>query len=637
MCGICGIVDFNHHKVDESAVIKMRDVMINRGPDYGGIYINHHTGLGHRRLKIIDLSDNANQPMSNKDQTIWVVFNGEIYNFRELRNELIEKGHVFKSNSDTEVIVHGYEQWEEKLFTKLDGMFAIGLWDKHREVLILARDRFGKKPLYYMKCVSTVYFSSDIKSFWRINKSQLTIDYKALDCYLYHLSPTQDHCIFNEVSKVKPGHYRIFAKNYSKEVRYWSPCFKIRKDLRENEILEMMDYHLRKAIQKRLISDVPLGAFLSGGVDSSLIVAMMSQLSVKPCMTFSVGFDEQDYSELRYSRMVSERYKTDHHEIVLKPDVLEVLPSLIWEYGEPFADSSALPTYYVSKISKQFVTVALTGDGGDEMFGGYDIARAAYFSQFYNKYCSQVMKDCLENVIYKRINLSAKNKYLHKIKTVMVHANSDPNIRYCYTMGFSQELKGQLYTPRFKAALNEHDPYHVQGNFENEIQDLDLVNQYLFLDIVTRLPNDYLIKIDVASMMNSLEIRSPFLDHELSELSGSIDPLIKVKWGQQKYLLKKLAQRYLPSELIYRRKRGFGIPIKHWFKNELLGVLNQILIEGKIIEIGWFDKEYVKSLVQQHISGAADHTHRIWSLLWLEMWYRIFIEGSMKSTDSLRP
>lgn len=636
MCGICGIVNFDQQKVDESTVLEMRDVMINRGPDYGGIYINNHIGFGHRRLKILDLSDNGNQPMSNETNTIWVVYNGEIYNFRELRDELIKKGHSFKSSSDTEVIVHGYEEWRERLFSKLDGMFAIGLWDADEEVLFLARDRFGKKPLYYMQCGRSIYFSSDIKSFWLIKKSQLTINFRAIDCYLYHLSTTQDHCIFNEISKVRPGYYHIFAKNYAKEVCYWTPSFRVKKDFGEAELLEMIDLYLRKAVKKRLVSDVPLGAFLSGGVDSSLIVAIMSELSDKPCKTFSIGFNEQDYSELNYSRKVAERYKTDHHEIVLKPDLLEILPSLVWEYGEPFADSSAIPTYYVSKAAKELVTVAMTGDGGDEMFGGYGIIRGAYFSSIYNEYLPLVLRRWIIDVVYENRHLLAQSKYLHKIKTIMLRANSDPQFRYFYTMGFSQELKERLYTPEFRATLNGHIPYHVFENFKNEMQDLNLIDQYLFLDIVTRLPNDYLIKVDIASMMNSLEARSPFLDDQLSELSGCIDPLIKVKFGRQKYLLKKLAERYLPNEVIYRGKKGFEIPVEHWFRDELVTVLNKFLIEGKIIKIGWFDEGYVKSLARQHISGNGNHTHRIWSLLWLETWFRIFIDESMKPSDSLK-
>ncbi len=327
MCAICGIVNFDGRPVEEAAVVSMRDVMVNRGPDAAGLHVKNNAGLGHRRLSIIDLSPLGNQPMTNEDGSLWVVFNGEIYNFPELRRALLDKGHAFRSGSDTEVILHGYEQWGERVFSRLDGMFAIGLWDENAERLFLARDRFGKKPLYHAQRGATVMFSSDIKSFWQLDPSRFTLNPHAVDCYLHHLAVTQHHCIFNEVAKVAPAHYREFSRRGTRETRYWSASFQTKLAAPEKDVLAVMDTTLREAVRKRLISDVPLGAFLSGGVDSSLIVAMMAQLTDKPVKTFSVGFEEQDFSELDYADAVSRRWGTSHEELILKPDVLSILPS----------------------------------------------------------------------------------------------------------------------------------------------------------------------------------------------------------------------------------------------------------------------------------------------------------------------
>ena len=599
----------------------MRDVMINRGPDFGGEFIHENIGLGHRRLKIIDLSENANQPMPNEDKSVWVVFNGEIYNFQELRSQL--HNHKFQSRSDTEVIVHGYEEWGENLFAKLNGMFAIGVWDARKQKLILARDRFGKKPLFFVEQGGTVQFASDIKAFSQSGKTKLTINPQAIDCFLHHLSPTQHHCIFNEVQKIKPAHYNIFSANGSKEIRYWQPSFRDKEKFSEAEVLERIDVELCGAVKRRLVSDVPLGAFLSGGIDSSLIVALMSQLSDKPAKTFSIGFEESDFSELEYSRAVAARYKTEHQEIILKPDVLEILPSLVWEYGEPFADSSAIPTYYVSKAAREFVTVALTGDGGDEMFGGYDIARASWYSHQVSQFVPQSVQRILGNI------------GVRKLETLSVHSSDNPAIRHCYTQGWTPSAKENLYTPQFKSLLNGHAPHHIFAEYQQALKGLNIIDQNLLLTIVGRLPNDYLVKVDVASMKSALELRSPLLDYEISRLSESIDPMLKVKGGCQKYLLKKLSERYLPHEVIYRPKRGFALPLKHWLRKDFAPVVSSLLLEGEIVKTGWFNRDCISQTLQQHKAGA-DYTHRIWTLLWLELWWRMFIGKSLRAGDSLK-
>ena len=633
MCAICGIINFDGSPVDAASVTVMRDVMVNRGPEYGGLHMERNVGLGHRRLKIIDLSPNANQPMSNEDGSVWVVFNGEIYNFQELREQLLARQHRFQSRSDTEVIVHGYEEWGEKIFEKLDGMFAIGIWDERKQTLLLGRDRWGKKPLFYFAQGREVLFASDIKAIWELKSAALTLNHAAIDCYLHHLSPTQDHCIFNEVAKVKPAHYEVFTREGRRAVHYWQPSFTDKVRLSEAEALEQLDAHLRTAIKKRLVSDVPLGAFLSGGVDSSVVVALMSQINSSKCKTFSVGFAEQDFSELQFSRAVAERYQTEHQEITVQPDMLAVLPSLVWEYGEPFGDSSAIPTYYVAKAARQFVTVALTGDGGDEMFGGYDIARASWYGHHYMRLCPASVRKKLEQLAFG--GGAGGNALLQKLKTLVVHSSDAPAIRHSYTMGFNATQKQSLYTADFAMKLNGHSPEHIFREFYPTMRGWNVIDQNLYLTLMGRLPNDYLIKVDVASMKSALELRSPFLDSELAAFSQSLDPLLKVKGGAQKYLLKKLAERYLPRETIYRKKRGFSLPLTHWLRGDLAPLVARLLLEGETIKLGWFNRVAVETLLREHSAGAKDHTHRIYLLLWLELWWRLFMTRSLKATDGL--
>ena len=637
MCAICGIVNFDRRPVSASELITMRDVMVNRGPDHGGHWVDGHVGLGHRRLAIIDLSPLGNQPMTNDAGTVHVTFNGEIYNFPELRKELEGRGHTFRSHSDTEVIVRGYEEWQEGVVARLDGMFAIGVWDTRKERLLLAVDRFGKKPLFYSQEGATVRFASDSKSFWSLPGASLKVNHAAIDCYLHYLAVTTEHTIYDGLEKLPPAHYKVFERAPSGElrtevVRYWKPNFRDKVQLSEAEALERIDAVFKEAVRKRLIADVPLGAFLSGGVDSSLVVAMMSQLSTKPVKTFSIGFEEQDFSELEYATAVAERYKTDHQQIRLKPDVLSILPSLVWEYGEPFADSSAIPTYYVSKAARQFVTVALTGDGGDEQFGGYDIARASFHAMTYDRFMPRLARWPLEAALF----AGERKGLTQKIKTLATFASSDPARRHGYSMAFNQRQRDALYTDSFRASLGGHRPWHIYERHEADIAGLSILDQNLYQDLMARLPNDYLVKVDVASMKVALELRSPFLDSDLTALASSLDPRLKVKGGVQKYLPKKLAERYLPREAIYRPKKGFSLPLKHWLRTDFAPLLSRMLPDGNLVKAGWFKRAEIQRLIGEHTSGAAEHTHRLWSLLWLELWHRIFVERSMTGQEDMR-
>jgi len=636
MCGIAGILRLDGGKVDKGELTTLRDAMVNRGPDHGGLWSKGGIGLAHRRLKIIDLSEQGNQPMANEDGRIRVVFNGEIYNFQSLRKQLAEKGHRFRSQTDTEVIAHGYEEWREDLFEKLDGMFAIAVWNEETRALTLARDRFGKKPLFFLMNDNELIFASEIKAIWEIRKAALTIEPRGIDCFLHHLSPTQDFCIYREVTKVRPGQrVRVDMEGRLVSETYWRPSFQKKKWRTPEETIDRVDETLRNAVRKRLISDVPLGAFLSGGIDSSLVVAMMSHVSSDRAKTFSIGFEEQDFSELEYARAVADYYDTEHEEIILKPDVQGILPSLVWEYGEPFADSSAIPTYYVSKAAREHVTVVLTGDGGDELFGGYDIARASHYASLLSMVVPGSIRAMLEDLLLPDERVLEGQGPLQKLRTLLVHSSDRFRKRHRYTQAWTAGHKAGLYTEAFVDALEGWESWQYFQKFGSAIRDLKLVDQNLFQTIVGRLPNDYLIKIDVASMMNSMELRSPFLDRDLSDLSESIEPELKVKGGTQKFLLKKVAERYLPHEVIYRPKRGFSLPLKHWLASDFHAVARDLILNGSVLKKGWFRRECVVQTLDEHQSRKKDHTHRIWSLLWLEIWYRLFIEQSMNKDDSL--
>lgn len=614
---------------------RLESSIANRGPDSRGVFESEGlVGLVHRRLKVIDLSDQAAQPMTNEDGTLRVVFNGEIYNFQQLREALSDAGHAFRSQSDTEVIVHGFEQWGEALFSRLDGMFAIAIWDERSESLLLARDRFGKKPLFYsVRPNRSVVFSSDIKSIWSHCERDLPISARAIDAYLQHLSPSQDHCIFEGVEKVPPGSWIRFRESESTGDCFWRPEFRDKQPYTLPEALDALEGHLAAAVKKRLVSDVPLGAFLSGGIDSSLVVALMSQCNAPPPRTFSVGFEETEFSEAPYARMVAERYGVEHTEITLETDVLSILPDLVWEYGEPFGDSSAVPSYYISKAARQEVTVALTGDGGDELFGGYDTARASYFAA--------ILKRSLPGPAWRELErrIQSGGKWTHglrgKVATLVRHATDDPTLRCSGSLAWDRFRKSSLYTEAFRDRLGPYDSSHVLARHWSRLEDLDIVDQNLLLTILGRLRNDYLVKIDVASMRHGLELRSPFLDRDLSNFSESVPSSLKVRGGIQKFLLKKLAERHLPREVIYRRKQGFSLPIRDWFRGDWRGITRELLLHGQLRETGWFEMKHVEAILEQHLDGREDHTHRIWSLLALEVWFRLFVTRELRAGDSL--
>ncbi|HHT9112320.1 MAG: asparagine synthase (glutamine-hydrolyzing) [Planctomycetes bacterium] len=635
MCGICGIYKKSSSKISEEKITKMRDIMSSRGPDDAGIYIAEHVGLGHRRLSIIDLSEAGHQPMANEDGTIWMVFNGEIYNFLRLRTRLESLGHIFKSRTDCEVIIHGYEEWGERIFEEIFGMFAIAIWDEKRQALILARDRVGEKPLFYSESNGTVTFASDIKSVVEGMDTRPEIDYKAMDTFLAHICVPHPFTIFKNVRKVPPAHYMIFDKHGTRGKQYWFLHFHDKISMKEEEYLSSINELLQEAVKDRLVSDVPLGAFLSGGVDSSLIVALMSRLSNERVNTFSVGFDYQPYNELDYAKKVSDMYNTNHHQFVLTADYLNSIPQLVWNYGEPFADSSSIPSHYISKVAREFVKVALVGDGGDESFAGYHRTTTVYTASLYNKLIPQFLSNLVISPFLKLAGNSLDGFYLiNRIKFYENYRRDTVKVRYKNPMGCI-DIREKLYSDRLKAILNGYNPAHVYEDFFDMLNDVDDIDRALFVDINTILPDDYQVKMDVASMSNSLEVRAPFLDHRILEFAARIPPFVKLKRRTSKYLLKKLAEQYIPRENIYRPKWGFGIPIDIWFRKELKPYLYSVILSERAITRGYFNYEYIKYLIHEHLAGSGCHEHKLWSLLWLELWHRMFIDRDLNPGDSL--
>ncbi len=638
MCGICGIYDRTRPEIAEDVLLKMRDVMVTRGPDDAGKYIAPHIGLGHRRLSIIDISAAGHQPMHNEDKTVWITFNGEIYNFPDLRDALVRSGHVFSSFTDTEVLVHGYEEWGiNRLLQKLNGMYAFAIWDSKKKELYLARDRVGVKPLFYMEKNGKVYFSSDIKSIFLSYEKELTLDFHAIDDFLYSYCIPQERSIFTEIKKIPPANYAIFKKGGTSFHEYWDLSFASKIKMTEDEYIEELSNRLFSAVKRRMISDVPLGSFLSGGVDSSLVVALMATISGSPVKTFSMGVREESYNELKYARMVAQRYSTDHHEFIVEPDALRILPGIVWAYGEPFADSSQIPTYYVSRMTKEHVTVAMTGDGGDESFCGYSRAAAYYYAWRYRKFFSGFFRNGVLPALAGGVSAALGRRLASgKIKTLTEYGRG--SFKDSLSIGgiFGRSFREEMYTPGFKQKLAEYDPVKV---FETHLEcadGTDEVERLLYIDIKTLLPNDFLTKVDVATMMNSVEARSPFLDYELMEFAAKIPSEIKMKNGRQKYLLKKLAQRFIPHDAIYRKKWGFGIPIGFWFKKgEMRALLNDILLGKRAAGRGYFDHGFIRRLVTEHLEGKADHAYRLWALLCLELWHLMFIDKVISKSQNL--
>jgi len=615
--------------VTEDMIRRMCTTMRHRGPDDEGIYIKKNiycVALGHRRLSIIDLSSSGHQPMANEDESIWLVLNGEIYNYKELRVELEAKGHRFKSLSDTETAIHLYEEHGENFIQYLRGMFALAIWDNQNEVLILARDRVGKKPLLYYQQNNIFAFASEFNSLLASGVVKKDINRKAIDYYLTFGYIPAPLSIYKDIFKLQPGHMLVLGKNGAEIKRYWqlnyTPKLRIPEEEASQEVLRL----LKEAIKIRLYSDVPLGAFLSGGIDSSMVVALMSQYSNKKVKTFSVGFEEKDYSELAYAKKVSDRYNTEHHEFIVRPNTLSILPTLVEHYGEPYADSSCVPSYYVAQQTKQYVTVALNGDGGDELFAGYERYRAMLLVEFYRRFPPLVKRSIYTLASLLPDSINSKNK-LRQIKRFFATINFSYQERYVRWVGiFNEDMRKEIYSQDYSKEVSLRDYLKFVEPFFNTAGGTGLLDSLLNVDTNTYLPGDLLAKMDIVTMANSLEARSPFLDHKLMEFVARLPQKYKIRHLVKKYILKKIAADYIPRENIVRKKMGFGLPVCEWFRGDLKDYLSDTLLSKKCLKRGYFKPEVIREIVHAHVNYKKDYTYQLWALLMLELWHNRFID-----------
>lgn len=617
MCGIVGIVE-NRKIVDENLLYKMSATIVHRGPDDSGVRVSKDkkVGLAHRRLSIIDLSQAGHQPMSDSEEKIWITYNGEIYNFKEIRQELEKKGYKFKSQTDTEVIIYAYKEYGINCLQKFNGMFAFGIYDEKNKNIFLARDRAGKKPLYYAQYENKFVFASELKAILSDPHFPKEIDYRALNFYLTYGYIPFEFSIFQHARKLPPAHLMVYdIENGNYRIwRYWDiPQAEYRK-YNEEELIEELEYLLQDAVRLRLISDVPLGAFLSGGVDSSSVVAMMCRVSNKPVKTFSIGFEEQKYNELPYAKIVADYFKTEHTELVVKPDAFGILPELVKHFDEPFADSSTIPTYYVSKMTKNYVTVALSGDGGDELFGGY----SSYLGTLGNYYIDSVIPTSIREMISRAAELLPE-KFVGKRQLL--------RLQYNPYMAFIDRMSHSYFKDRYRKKIFTSEILNILGEKYTEPEQIlysilfnskrDFLNTLESTDFLTYLPEDILTKVDRTSMKVSLEVRCPILDYRITEFSfRKLNGNLKIRRLKKKYLLKKLAKKILPKQLNLNRKWGFAIPISNWFRGSLYKEIRSVLLDQNS---SFYNKLYIERLIGEHINGI-EHSGRLYALLIFAIW-----------------
>lgn len=626
MCGICGILDFSGKPIQKDRVFAMCSELKHRGPDDEGVYFNtdETAGLGHRRLSIIDLSSSASQPMSNEDRSVWLVFNGEIYNFNELRPNLEAKGHRFRSHSDTETLIHLYEEYGERCVDHLRGMFAFVIWDEKKKTLFAARDRAGKKPFLYYEENGKFVFASEFTSLLASGIVPKDIEPAALNYYLSLGYIPAPMTVFKKVHKLPPAHFLIAKKSGVEIKRYWGLDYSKKIEISERDAASETLRLLREAVKIRLYSDVPLGAFLSGGVDSSCVVAIMSEFT--KVKTFSIGFEEKGYSELGFAKEISLKFDTDHHEFIVRPKALEVLELLVERYGEPYADSSCIPTYYVSRETKAFVTVALNGDGGDESFGGYERYQAMSAAEAIGKLGFKGTARALAKVLPDSVN---SKSFSRRIRRFLMNAGLPAAERYLRWIGISGDLSlKNLYSADFIKSSDVQAPINLLQPFFSERNGIDLLDRLLKADVDTYLPNDLLVKVDIASMANSLEGRSPFLDHKLMEFAASLPVSYKIRGSTKKYIIKKAFSGILPEEILNRKKMGFGVPVGRWFRGELRNFLRETLLSRESLGRGYFKPEELRRIVEDHINAKRDYSSQLWALLMLELWHRKFMDSA---------
>lgn len=623
MCAIAGIIDNQSEEQRTEVICRAQK---HRGPDSRGLWSDGICTLGHQRLAIIDLSEAGKQPLSNEDGTVWITFNGEIYNFQSLRRELESLGHCFRTQTDTEVLVHAYEQWGTDCVKRLRGMFAFGLWDQRQQRLMLARDRVGKKPLFYTQDGQRFLFASELQGLLADQQIPREINPEAIDAYLTYGYIPAPHTAYRGVFKLPPAHRLTLDWNNGNPAihteRYWSLAYTPKLNLNEDEAGEALREKLTEAVRLRMISDVPLGAFLSGGIDSSIVVGLMAQLSSTRVKTFSIGFDDEAYDETAHARRIAEKWNTEHHEFTVKPNAVDILPKLVRHFGEPYADSSAVPAYYVSQLTRQHVTVALNGDGGDESFAGYERYLGSQLAERLNAIPGAINSArTLSRFIPE--SLPQKSR-LRSAKRFLSVATAPLAERYMRWIGyFDVAAKPQLYSKDFLEQLNGARDGWIEGLFR-EVGEFDPVDAAMAVDVQSYLPYDLLVKVDITSMANSLEARSPFLDHEVMEFAARLPVNLKLRGGQMKYLLKRTFKDLLPSENVNRRKMGFGVPLGVWLRGELREMATDTLLSNRALQRGYFQPKALKQILKEHLNATAEHSFKLWSLLMLELWHQKF-------------
>jgi asparagine synthase (glutamine-hydrolysing) len=626
MCGIAGFADSSYRsfsepqllRADEELVRRMCSVIRHRGPDDEGVLVEPGVGLGMRRLSIIDLAT-GHQPIRNEDATVWVVFNGEIYNFAELRSELVRRGHRFYTGTDTEAIVHAYEEWGEGAFARLHGMFAIALWDRGTGTLLLARDRLGIKPLYYGHSNGRLFFGSELKSLLATECFTRTIDPSAFEHYLAFLYTPPDRAILSGIRKLPPGHLYRWRNGNGRAAAYWTPPPDESTDIDERAAIDELGAHLREAVRSHLVSDVPLGAFLSGGIDSSLVVALMAEASGRPVKTFSIGFDEPEFDELDAARTVARHFGTEHHELVVRPDALGIVERLVHHFDEPFGDSSAIPTWYVSQMARQHVTVVLSGDGGDELFGGYDRYLPHPAVAAFDRVPVPGTR-WLAGRIGRALSTGAKGKRF------LQHVAREPVDRYIDAVSFfTAEDRNTLVAPEFRSGPETTPEGWLASQFAGTSH-LPLASRMMRADLTSYLPEDILTKVDRMSMAHSIESRVPLLDHRLVEFALRLPLPMKIRGRTRKYLVRELAKRLLPQEILDRPKHGFAVPLALWCRGGLREAFSDVLQSPRFRQRGYFRTSEVDRLIDEHVSGRRNHDLRLWQLFMFELWHRQYID-----------
>ncbi|MBN1560738.1 asparagine synthase (glutamine-hydrolyzing) [candidate division KSB1 bacterium] len=628
MCGICGVIHRNKdHPVECADVQKMCHAMEHRGPDDEGQFVHENIGIGMRRLSIIDLST-GHQPIFNQDRSMAIVFNGEIYNHIDIRKELTARGYLFSTKTDTEAILHAYEEWGTDCVNRLNGMFAFAIWDGRNKRLFLARDRLGIKPLYYYCDELQFVFASELKSIVQLDSVPREIEPKALDIFLTFEYIPSPYSIFANIFKLPPGHWMLYQDGRIQTQQYWNVEYHCTM-AGEAALNARLEELLEDAVKIRLMSDVPLGAFLSGGLDSSSIVAMMSRNSADPVKSFSIGFDEATYNELPYARAVADKFRTEHFEEIIKPDVTRLTEKILWMLDEPFGDFSVFPTYLVSEMARKNVKVVLSGDGGDELLAGYDTYLAQRLAKKYNMLPRFLRKAAIEPIVDALPPTKKKKGFINRSKRFIEGTRLPGNLQHVRWMIFLQQTEKELlYSPEFARSLHGYNSFGFIEEYFAQVTSPDPLDQQEYVDIKSYLVDDILVKVDRMSMANSLEARVPFLDHRFVEFAATIPGHLRLRGKRTKHILKNSLRAVLPLTVIERGKEGFSIPIKNWLKNELKPMMLESLSEKNVVEKGYFDPQFVNRLVNEHLKSKENHSHRLWALMVFHLWYDLYMKDT---------